>query len=531
MKGYTQAQTGPDDFRISNQGPPLNFVFEARDPAIAYNSNDSNYLVVWSGVLSASGSFNKKFEIFGRLIDAHGEKIGSDFRISSTLAENDLRLDAENPSVAYNSTDNNFLVVWDAPASFFEITSTAVNDQNEIFGQLLAADGSEIGADFRISDIGPPGQVDFDADDPDISYNPLLNNYLVVWSGDDVRSENEIYGQFISAAGVETGINDFRISDMGPDGNTAFNAFNPSIDYNVHHNNFLIVWQGDDNTGDLVDNEQEIFGQIITADGLETGPNDFRISDMGPDGDINFDAFQPDLVFNSEDTSYLVAWRGIELGDNEEILKQEVYGQIVSGNGQEIGPNDFQISDLLIKNIGIALSKPGLTYDPERNKFQAFYEAIASSDTSVEGLESELEIFGSEISNDGKTVLSPFQISEMGPDGDFAFNARSTGTAYDENNHNSLVIWQGNEMSDELLANEKEIFGQLITQCLDIITSENLSSPLPSGIFQVSETISYQGIIESGGEVIFDAGQMIVLEPGFAVQDGALFMVMTDGCP
>lgn len=529
VRGYSQAQIGLDDFQISNQGPALDGKFEAKQPNIVYNSTDSTYLVVWSGVSTATSGSQQKFEIFGQLLDSDGNKIGSDFQISSTLAENDLRLDAENPSIAYNTVDNNFLVVWDAPASFFAINSTAVNDQNEIFGQLLTSDGSEIGTDFRISDMGPPGQVDFDAQNPDVAYNPVQNNYLVVWSGDDARSQNEIYGQFISSNGAEIGTNDFRISDMGPDGDVNFAAVNPSISYNMHDNNFLVVWSGDDNTGDLVNGEQEIFGQLLTDAGLETGPNDFRISDMGPDGDGGFDALVPDVVFNALDTSFLVAWRGNDIV-NEAFFTQEVYGQIVLPNGQETGPNDFLISSIFIEDLNRSLHKPSLTHDPIRNRFQVFYVGIASSEFDEFDIDVEEEIFGTEVSNDGLIVFAPFQLSSMGPDRNFDFSASLPGAAYGVSNQTTLVIWQGNDDSDQLLRGEDEIFGQLIGECVDSIISNSLTSPLPSGIFQVSNSISYSGLIGSASDVIFDAGQMTELEPGFEIQSGATLNVLTRGC-
>ncbi len=527
--GYGQAQFGRDDFRISNQGSALNGSFVAEQPDIAYNSADSTYLVVWSGVSAIAGFNQKKFEIFGQLLDVEGKKIGSAFQISSTLDDNDLRLDAENPSVAYNSTDNNFLVVWNAPASFFEINSSGVNDQMEIFGQLLAADGSDIGADFRISDTGPPGQVDFDAEAPDVTYNPLLNNYLVVWSGDDARSQNEIYGQFITTNGAETGVNDFRISDMGPGGDANFDAFDPSVCCNLHDSSFLVVWAGDDNTGDLVNEEFEIFGQFITHDGLETGLNDFRISDMGPDGNSSFRANLPEVVFNSIDTSYLVAWRGNDMV-GEAFFRQEVYGQLLLGNGQESGPNDFRISNILIEDLHRSLSRPGLIHNHTTNRFQVFYDGVASSNPGDFGIAIELEIFGSEVSSDGETVFSPFQLSAMGPDGDFGFNATLPRAAYDLNNHTALVIWEANDDSPELAESEQEIFGQLIGECVSSITSSELVSPLHSGIFQASQSISFNGMIEAGSEVTFDAGQKTLLEPGFEVQTGTLLNVFNGGC-
>ncbi|MHC4948204.1 MAG: hypothetical protein ACYTG1_08075, partial [Planctomycetota bacterium] len=145
--------------------------------------------------------------------------------------------------------------------------------------------GSEIGPnDFRISSMGFMNDPGADAIDPAVAYNPVNDEFLVVWSADDaVNDELEIYGQRIDAAtGAELGTDDFRISDMGPDGNTDFDARTPAVVYNPTAHEYLVVWSGDDATND----ELEIFVQRLDATtGAEVGGNDLRISDMGPTGD------------------------------------------------------------------------------------------------------------------------------------------------------------------------------------------------------------------------------------------------------
>src|SRR3989304_4536829 len=155
-----------------------------------------------------------------------------------------------------------------------------------------------------MSDLGPDGNTSFVAFVPAVAYNRVSNEYLVVWHGEDdtaplVDEEVEIFGQRIDGAtGVQLGGNDFRISDMGPDGNTSFVAFDPAVAYNSTNNEYLVVWDGDDNTAPLVDGEFEIFGQrIAAATGAELGGNDFRISDMGPDGSTSFAAFNPAVAY------------------------------------------------------------------------------------------------------------------------------------------------------------------------------------------------------------------------------------------
>ena len=127
----------------------------------------------------------------------------------------------------------------------------------------------------------------------------------MVWEGDDntgtlVDDDFEVFGQRLNAAtGAEVGANDFRLSEMGPNGDAAFGAFNPAIAYNSLTNEYLVAWEADDNTPPLVDEEFEIFGQRIdAATGAEIGDNDFRLSDMGPDGSVDFEAFDAALAYN-----------------------------------------------------------------------------------------------------------------------------------------------------------------------------------------------------------------------------------------
>ncbi len=108
-----------------------------------------------------------------------------------------------------------------------------------------------------------------------------------------------------SALASEIGPNDFRISDMGPDGDVDFAASmlsswdEPAVAYNSIADEYLVVWNGDDDSAGLADDEFEIYGQRLDAlTGAEVGTNDFRISDMGPDGRARSDAESPAVAYN-----------------------------------------------------------------------------------------------------------------------------------------------------------------------------------------------------------------------------------------
>jgi hypothetical protein len=155
-------------------------------------------------------------------------------------------------------------------------------------GVALAAP-EPVGPDFRISQVGSDGEEGRDADSADVAYNPAANEYLVVWEANGLpeSGEFEIFGQRVSAGGAELG-GDFRISETGIDGDPARDALNPAVAYKPAANEYLVVWQGDPVTKD----EVEIYGQRLSATGAKQGTS-FRISNVGPDGDVSREGQNP----------------------------------------------------------------------------------------------------------------------------------------------------------------------------------------------------------------------------------------------
>ena len=223
-----------------------------------------------------------------------GGPLGDQVRVSQAGPDADTNFGAFEPAVAFNSAANQFLVVWSA--------EYATDGEFEIFGRLFDEQGNPVAGEFRISEMGPDGNTSFDAYDPVVAFNPVANEYLVAWDGDDdtaplVEDEFEIFVQRLSASGTEIGV-DTRISDMGPDGNTNFDTNKPAVAFNSMENEYLVAWWGDDDTAPLVEGELEIFVQRLSAIGTEIGV-DTRISEMGPDGNTNFSAREPAVAFNN----------------------------------------------------------------------------------------------------------------------------------------------------------------------------------------------------------------------------------------
>jgi hypothetical protein len=486
-------QVGTDDFRISQMGPDGDPRFDAVAPAVAYSHDDRQYLVVWEGDTQTELLVDDEFEIFSRRIDAAtGSPLGSfDIRLSDMGADGDVNYDARGPALAFSGTSGEYFVSWSGDDG-----SEGANDESfEAFGQRVdSATGEEVGTnDVLLSDMGSTGDLDFDARVPAVAYNPVDDEYLVVWQGDDdggslSDGEFEIFAQRIDArGGYEVGANDIRLSDMGPDGDMSYDAMNPAVAYNSANHEYLVVWEGEDDTGLLVAGEFEIFGQRLEAStGLETGTNDFRISDMGPDGSTLYDASRPDIAYNPANNEYLVVWVGDDdtypLVDGE----MEIRGQRIAGaSGSPVGTNDFVISDMGPSgDANYDAGIPAVAYNGTNHEFLVVW----SGEDGAEGGRAlgEFEIFGQRINaaTGGGVGENDFPISDMGPSGDPIYDASSPDVTYNGGNNEYLVVWSGDDDSGTLVDDEFEIFGQRLAAATGTQLGTNdfrISSAGPDG--------------------------------------------------
>ena len=341
-------EVGPNDFRISEMGPDNQNGWRGRQPDLVYNPDVGEFLVVWSGVDDADGQLDSEFEIFVRRVDpTSGALLSTDLRISDAGGVGEAFFDAFDPAVAYNPTDGEYLVVWSGDDDLLG----GVSNEFEIFVQRVdGATGAEVGSnDVRISTMGPSGSTQYGAFLPAVAYGSATNRYLVVWSGDDtvsglINNEIEIFGQLLDGDAQQVGGDDFRISDMGGTGSTAYAAGYVDVAYSHAASEFLVVWEGNDDT--LLDiNETEIWGQRIAADsGAERGPNDFRLSDAGPDGNGRYDAIDPAVAWRGTVSSCVIVWYGSDDADGQLRDELEVRGQLLR---LPLFADSFEAGDLL----------------------------------------------------------------------------------------------------------------------------------------------------------------------------------------
>ncbi len=476
----------------------------------------------------------------------------NDFRISDMGPNTTAGYEALQSKVAYNSTTKQFLVVWrgDEQADL----------QAEIHGQLIdAATGAEVGTnDFLIARIGTAGDPATDAIEPAVAYNSVRNEFLVVFAGDNapdpagppplIIDTFEIYGQRVAANGSLTG-GQLRLSDMGiDDTNGSYDANDPAVAYNAGSDQYLVVWSGDDNTAPLINNELEIWGQVVgysAGNLVEVGTNDFQISTMGTDGVGTFDAREPSVAYNSAASEYLVVWSGNDAvaqptgafeifgqrltaagapvgtddfllgdsgdeaytpdvaynstdnqylvvweGDNGAGNDFEIYGQLLNGTGGESGA-DFQISDAGSTSAFLAQT-PAVAYNSAVNEYLVVWKGEDDFGGLIDG---EFEAFGKRLNAAGATIEGTLRLSNMGPNGAANSSVQTPDVAYSDFSLNDyLTVWAA-ESQPTTAAGEAEIWGQLVALQADLRITKTLSSPAgPAPGEAVQYTVTYSNL-------------------------------------
>jgi len=188
-------------------------------PAIAYLPSVSGYLVVWEDYLDSA---NTQCDIVCKRVHKDGLPLTSTGSWVVHTSEIQCR-----PEVAVNTTDKNFLVVWEDYRS---------GSHWDIYGQRMSSDDSpvKVGSEISICTLIENQQV------PTVCYSPTYNRYLVAWSDErnDPGVSADIYGQLVNSDGTLEGINVKLSSQDG------VNEVYPHLTWNSCHNNcFFLVWE------------------------------------------------------------------------------------------------------------------------------------------------------------------------------------------------------------------------------------------------------------------------------------------------
>ncbi len=448
-------ENGDDDFRISFAGTNGDTARSANNSRVAYNATDDEYLVVWV----ADDVNDNEFEIWGQRIDGDTRQlIGNQFAIMDA----DTDRDAFNPDVAWSSVTNEYLVVWQGDQV------AAIDNKFEIFGRFVSNTGTLLDSQLRVSTMGSDGDTGSRAADPGVSYSATSNEFLVVWAGDLntgddglLDNENEIFAQRYNAATFGALGNRMQISAMGGANGSSINfrANNPQLEWNSATDQFLVVWDADDDANGSVDNENEIFGRRVDGGGGAVGATQTRLTTFGGVGSTLSRASNPDLAYNAGNNQFLVTYHGDDalVSDGE----NEVFGQLVTAStGLPTGAY-FQISDVgLAGSTSFIGTNSAVAFNPVTNNYIVAFQGD-------EVVDNENEIWVRRVDNLGTVIdTDEVRLTNFGPDGATTFGAFTAAVAYNSTNSDTLVTFHGDDDTAPLVDGENEVFGQIVTDTM-----------------------------------------------------------------
>jgi hypothetical protein len=199
---------------INGDGTPFTNVFQISEsaacpcltPKAAYDPNSQRYLVVWKEDCVGPDV------IQGRSILAGGTMPDPAFDIATA------GIYARGPGIAFESTHQQFLVIWVSHVS------------NEIFGSILGAVGNVVKSPFIIASGVSAEWM------PDLAYDSKYKRHLVIWERDLDPASRDILGQPVTFDGIPQG-SPMVIADRAP------TLSGPSVEYNSRCANFLAAYE------------------------------------------------------------------------------------------------------------------------------------------------------------------------------------------------------------------------------------------------------------------------------------------------
>lgn len=216
-----------------------------------------------------------------------GSPISDKFVIHSSVG-----VDETEPSIAYNGQNREYLVVW----------GTEPDDTVQgVWGQRLSRSGALLGAAFQIS---PPDVGRY----PDVAYNSLADQYLVVWeTGDsDIRGRrlssagDWVSGEILIATGYEHG---------------AYHYHQPSVAYASTADRYLVTFQYN---GD-VDGSTGIQARAYLGDGA---PENYAF-EVAPTSNTTLPELA-ELAYNRSRNEFLVIWQQTYTAGDHDIYARRV---------------------------------------------------------------------------------------------------------------------------------------------------------------------------------------------------------------
>jgi hypothetical protein len=255
------------------------------------------------------------------------------------LAASGARAESSSPwelkaSLAFSGEGGQYLLAY---------SSNEADSGPNIYGRVLAADGTPMGKDFHLS------TQDGLMDKPVIAYNPHTRQFLVAW-GRKGEGRAEIVGLNVGLDGHILG-QEFAISFSD------LFDLRPSIAYCPGRDRYLVTWT----RGTHYDFEKgisDVYGQFVDGDGQHLAGSNFVIASATKN------QFKSEVACDPVDDRFLVAWED----QRHPQTQDDVYGQLIASDGTMVGGN------FLIAGTANVERRPAIAADTKDGSYLLVWE-------------------------------------------------------------------------------------------------------------------------------------------------------------
>lgn len=296
--------------RVSRDGEPVSDPIHVATagkkethPTIAYGSENHEYLIVWE-----YGYSERDLDIYARRVSHDGKVIGSPIYVATSGKKE------TQPVVAYNSQNNEYLIVWEYGYS----------DTNwDVYARRVDGVGQLVGSQIYLATHSHNETY------PAIAYNHRDNEYLIVWEYSVSDTNLDIQGCWLDGSGQLINSKTYGIGSI-----LGRNEIHPAIAYNGYDNEYLVVW-AHSSPGDDFD----IYAHCIDSDGRTIGD----VIPISLSLEENED--QPCVVSAGAGNQYSVIWRSHRPGSSQ------IKGRFVKGPKLAVRPPELDFGQVQLGQV------------------------------------------------------------------------------------------------------------------------------------------------------------------------------------
>lgn len=379
--------------RFTANGIPLGMNFRLNrdatmkwqgDPAIAMHRSGS-FIAAWEDRRDCNS------DIYVQRYDNNGNWLDTNFRVNDDNSRQDQR-----GAAAIVKPDGEFIIVWEDWR----------NDWGDIYGQRFSANGTPIGANFKVND--DLGGTQYGAS---IACDSL-GNFVVVWM--DGRNGNwDIYGQRYNNLAIPQG-NNFRVND---DLGTRI-QWAPSVAV-APNGDFIVTWEDQ-----RYDSLNDIYAQRYNSSGNRIGVN-FMVND------ISERAQNSPVVAVSRNGAFIIAWADYRNSN------YDIYCRRFDNLGNPLGSSFRVNDDAGEKNQ----TSPAIAITPNSDFWLAWSD----------GRNLHTDIYAQHFNSSGGPIGNNFKVND-----DSASSQQRVSMIAIDGKGNQIVVWE--DERNELL--RTDIYGQ-----------------------------------------------------------------------